>query len=168
MNLWMIIALLLIAALAAYAGYLHWLLWQKKRREAHPTGPASISGGTPSDSAALVEPQPQQRLVVAEKAIYLLAEGLLDDKLTHTEGCIRIVSMSAGLPDYQQFQVEYGVFFKVAEATAHIPILDSWRALSIAEKTAFDRERQVIEERYETAVKEAAQRLRERWKRTAS
>lgn len=168
MNPWIITALLIIAALAAYAGYLHWLLRRKRRDAARFESQAP--NGEPASSGAVgtFDPQPhQQRTVMAEKAVYLLAEALLDDKLTHTEGCIRISSMAAGLPDYERFQVEYGVFFQVAEATAHIPILDAWRALSLKEQKAFDRERQAIEDQYSAAVVEAAHQLRERWRNDA-
>lgn len=160
MTLWIALALLIIVVLGGYAGYLHWLLRQQKRRRTQP--------GSTADSATpavhIFEPPAPQRTVVAEKAVYLLAEALLDDKLTHTEGCIRIAAMAAGLPDYQGFQREYAVFFQVAEATAHLPILDAWRALGPQEQKSLERERLDIEERYRPAVVAAAQQLKTQWR----
>ncbi len=161
MNPWIIVALLIIVALAGYAAWLHWLLWQRKgtarnTASSHQAGAAAVGTFDPATAAA------PRRTVMAEKAVYLLAEAILDDKLTHTEGCIRISSVAAGLTDYDRFRDEFSVFFQVAEATAHIPILDDWRALSLQEKKAFDQERKAIEARYSEAVVDAAQRLRAR------
>lgn len=162
MNIWIALALLIIVVLGGYAGYLHWLLRQQKRRRTQAQAGSTTDSATPA--VHTFEPPAPQRTVVAEKAVYLLAEALLDDKLTHTEGCIRIAAMAAGLPDYQGFQKEYAVFFQVAEATAHVPILDAWRALSPQEQKSLERERLDIEERYRPAVVAAAQQLKAQWR----
>lgn len=160
MNLWVVIASTIIALLAGYAAYLHWLLWHQ-RRGRRPSGAATPAPG--SGAVHTVEPASvsQQGTVMAEKAVYLLAEALLDNKLTLTEGCMRISAMAAGLTDYERFQKEYAVVFTVAEATAHLPILDAWRALSRSEKKALERERLAIEERHRAAVIAAAGQLKQ-------
>lgn len=164
MNLWIAIALLIILVLAGYAGYLHWLLWRQNRGRAQKGTKGFAADNRTGAVQTFEPPSSPQRTVVAEKAVYLLAEALLDDKLTHTEGCIRITAMAAGLADYQHFQKEYGVFFQVAEATAHLPILDAWRALSPGEQKSLERERLEIEDRYRPAVTAAARQLKAQWR----
>lgn len=163
MNPWIVSALIIIVVLAGYAGYLHWLLRQQKRNRAERATAAHQNPATGAVQTFGPTSSSQQRTVAAEKAVYLLAEALLDNKLTHTEGCIRITAMAAGLADYERFQKNYAVFFKVAEATAHVPILDAWRALSAKEQKTLERERLDIEERYRPEVIAAAQQLKARW-----
>lgn len=138
-----------VLALAGYASYLHWQLYQLRKKAKESPDP--IQGDTAAGDG--------QRVALRE-SIYLLADAMLDDKMTATEGCLRICAMASYLDHRQSFRSEYGVLFSVAEATAHIPILDEWQALSREDKKRFDKEREAIEQRYREALVEAVERLR--------
>lgn len=139
----------IIAALAGYACWLHYRLWQLKRRERSRA------------TVALFEPPvPARGMVDREKSLFLLAEALLDDKMTHTEGCLRICAVASQLTGHDSFRRNYPALFTVADETAHIPILEDWHALSGDEQKRYDRERYAIEEKHRAAVIEAAKRLR--------
>ena len=160
MNIWLMgAAVAVIVVLAAYAGYLHWQLYRQRRARKERVG--GTLAGSP---VGLVEPGDRQRLLATRtRSLYLLADAILDDKLSHTEGCLRICAIASGLEDQERFQMEYGVLFRVAEATAHIPILDAWKALPGEDKKRFDKERKAIEDKYNEAVVEAAKRIREHY-----
>ena len=140
-----ITGLLIIAALAGYAVWLHYCLW-RQRRQSPGTGSEPL-GGDPGR-------------VELRKSIYLIADAMLDDKMTHTEACLRIAALANNLQDSEHFRREYGVLFRVAEATAHFPILDAWRALGREDQVRLTRERQAIEQKYGTAVVDAVERLK--------
>ncbi|MEH6638500.1 MAG: DUF2489 domain-containing protein [Porticoccaceae bacterium] len=53
------------------------------------------------------------------------------------------------------------VFFQVAEASAHIPILEAWGKLSYPEQLAYDRERIEIEAKFEEFVLVAVEQVLE-------
>lgn len=154
MNVWLVVAAVaVIVVLAAYAGYLHWQLYLRRR-----------NGGTiPASPVGVVEPGAGQQLASRTRSLYLLADAILDDKLSHTEGCLRICAIASGLEEQERFRMEYGVLFRVAEATAHIPILDAWKALSGEDKQRFDKERMAVETKYNEAVVEAAKRIKEHY-----
>ncbi|MCK9503715.1 MAG: DUF2489 domain-containing protein [Porticoccaceae bacterium] len=149
-----VLAVVIIAVLAAYAAWLHYRLWQQKNSKRQSRNEVVQS----------FEPQSQgvQR-VELRKSIYLLADATLDDKMTHTEACIRICSMATHLDDHENFRREYGVLFRVAEATAHMPILDDWQALSKEDKKRYTKERQAIEQKYNEAVLEAVARIKKQF-----
>ena len=56
-------------------------------------------------------------------------------------------------------KTDYQVFVQLAEATAHIPILDEWRKLNSLEKHRFDIERDELEKNYRDFVENAARKL---------
>ncbi len=153
-----IAAVVVIGALAAYAGWLHYRLWRLRQRQQEaadsvvgafdPAGQSSSGSGSP---------------VGADKSIYLLAEAMLDDKMTHTEACIRICATASQLENFDQFRQEFGVLYRVVEDTAHIPILDDWQALEREEQRRYDKERRAVEAKYGDAIEDAARRLREQF-----
>ncbi|GIX30554.1 MAG: hypothetical protein KatS3mg124_1026 [Porticoccaceae bacterium] len=104
-------------------------------------------------------------LVEPRKALYLLAEALLAERMTLTEGCLRICAVAGQLPDAERFRAQYEAFYLVAAATAHLPILDAWRALPPAEQRRLTRERLAVEARHREAVEAAARRLRDALRR---
>ena len=75
------------------------------------------------------------------KSIQVLAQGIKDDQLTKTEGAIRISVLLESLSIDDSVREEYSAFFQLAEATAHIPILEQWQKLSTKEKLRYDSER---------------------------
>jgi hypothetical protein len=136
---------LIILVLASYAGWLHFRLWKLKKTQ----------------NAASVESfEPANNRVKVEKSIYLIADAFLDEKMTPTEACLRICALSAQLTESDIFRREHGVLFRVAEATAHIPILDEWQKLDKEEQRRLDRERKNVEIKYHEAVIESATRLK--------
>lgn len=160
MNTYLIIAgALVILALAIYAGYLHWLLRRQRRRQA--AARTSAAGVHTVDPGA-GRPD-SERVVASGKGIYLVAEAILDDKLTHTEGCLRICAMAGSLPDHKDFREQYPVFYRVAEATAHIPILDDWHALDDDTQRRLDKERRAVEAEHGGDIIQAARHLKERY-----
>ena len=157
MQLLIAAGVIVVVALAGYAGWLHYKLWQRNRDKA-PDGTVETFDPARGLSSA-TSPQ-----VPLRKTLFVLADALINEKMTHTEGCLRICAMANNLEDSDLFRQEYGVLFRVAEATAHFPILDEWQALSREEQKKFTRERKEIESRYQEAVIEAAERLRKNFR----
>jgi hypothetical protein len=153
---WVIAGCVVIVTLAAYAAYLHWRLYEQNKSQPRLS----------SKQASVVEqvdPKANSHRVGLHKSLYLLADATLDDKMTHTEACLRICSVAMHLDDPGTFRREYGVLFKVAEATAHFPILDDWKALAKEEQKRITAERETIERKYSESVSEAMQRLRQQF-----
>ena len=136
---------LVIVALAGYAIYLQKQLHQRKLAR--------------EEQARQLAVDLEERREHYRKSIHILAAALEADQMTLTEGAIRI-SMLASQLDLEDGERErYQVFFQLTQATAHIPILEDWKALSTRDKLRFDRERQEIEEKYREFVVEAARQL---------
>ncbi|MAT52137.1 MAG: hypothetical protein CMK32_13245 [Porticoccaceae bacterium] len=148
--MWILAAIAVVALLGGYALWLHYQLWQQRRRKTTPS--------EPSDPGVR-----EEQHLARVKSLYLLADALLEEKMTATEGCLRLCAIAAHLHDSEQFRREYGVLFRVAEATAHFPILDDWKALSPEAQRRYTRERQEIEARYMEAVVEAARRIKQHY-----
>lgn len=148
--IWILLAVIIIVALAAYAGWLHYKLWKhSNRRQTEPTTKEKEALNSLNKTS-----------VDVSKSIYLIADAMLNDKMTHTEACLRICALSNHLPSRDTFSREYGVLFAVAEATAHFPILDQWKSLDKNQQKAFTRERQQIEKKYADGVIDAIKRVR--------
>lgn len=114
------------------------------------------------------EQKASSRRVHNADSIVLLARAVLDNQVSMTEASIRINALKPTLdlsPDVEQDLV---VFSQLAEATAHIPILDKWRGLSRKEQVAFDMERAQIETKFETFVLAAAKKITENKLRSRS
>ena len=90
------VAVLIVLALAGYAGWLQYRLWQRgKRQRATPaveTFDPGAGGG---------------RRVALRKTLYVLSDALINEKMTHTEGCLRICAMANNLEEREQFRREY-------------------------------------------------------------
>ncbi len=95
-------------------------------------------------------------------SIQVLAQGLIDDQLSLTEGAIRISVLMDNLKINDGHREEFSVFFQLAEATAHIPILGAWKKLSKKEKSRFEKEKMATEEKYREFVIDAAKRIKGR------
>ncbi len=92
-------------------------------------------------------------------SIRILAQGMLNDQLTLTEGCIRISALLDSLDINASGQDEYRVIYQLAEETSHIPKLDAWKQLSKQQKINYDIERVKTEQKYSDFVKDAAKKL---------
>lgn len=99
-----------------------------------------------------------QRLRV-NRSIQIIAQGIIDEQLTLTEGSIRIKMLLEGLSVTDEVRESYVAFYHLADAAAHIPILEAWKALSTRKKLEFDRQRQQLETDHREFVLDAAQRI---------
>jgi hypothetical protein len=93
-------------------------------------------------------------------SVQVLAQGLVDDQLSLTEGAIRISVLLDNLKINEAARSDYSAIFQLAEATSHIPILDAWGRLSKKEKKQFEKIRSGIEDQYKEFVVDAARRLK--------
>ena len=96
------------------------------------------------------------------KSIQVIAQGLLDDQLTLTEGSIRISVLLDSLDVDDQVRQEYSAFYQLAGATDHIPVLEAWKRLPTKQKLVFDRQRTQLEGDYKEFVLDAAKRILQR------
>lgn len=99
-----------------------------------------------------------QRLRV-NRSIQIIAQGIINEELSLTEGAIRIKMLLESLSIPQEVRETYAAFYHLADATAHIPILEAWKALSTRKKMEFDRQRQQLESDHREFVQDAAQRI---------
>ena len=93
-------------------------------------------------------------------SVQVLAQGLVDDQLSLTEGAIRISVLLDNLKINEAARNDYSAIFQLAEATSHIPILDAWNRLSKKEKKEFEKIRSALEDQYKDFVVDAARRLK--------
>ncbi len=144
-----LLASLIVAALAGYAAYLAIKLRQQAKLQ--------------RQLALEREAQKQQQQAQCRKSIRILAATVLstDHQITLTEAAIRISVLSTQLEPEELAEGNYLVFRQLAEATAHIPILDGWKKLKTAEKIKFDAEREAIEQKYRELLLAAARTLAE-------
>lgn len=94
------------------------------------------------------------------ESIRVISSALLnDDKITLTEGCIRLKVMIDNLDPTLHQDSAFDVFDEVYNRTRHIPILADWRDLERKEKRKFEREMQAIEAECEARIRSAAAEL---------
>ncbi len=140
-----IVAALIIVALGGYALYL-----QRKVRALEVSQ---------RRAAALRQQGADARSERAHRSIEILARATVADELTVTESCMRIDYLMQQLHEGHRFSLQRQVFTQVAEAAAHIPILDRWQALSAADKKRYTLERLRIEANYRDFVLAACRQL---------
>jgi hypothetical protein len=99
-----------------------------------------------------------QRLRV-NRSIQIIAENILADQLSLTEGAIRIKNLLDGLAVEAETQESFAAFYHLTAATSHIPILDEWKALNTRQQMVFDKQRQQLESDHREFVLDAAQRV---------
>jgi len=145
----MVLAVLLVAVLSIWA----WrLLQQVKRQEAEQKRQVQ----------ALEDDARAQRDRV-NKSIQIIANTIVaGDKMSLTEAAMRlgVLLESLGIDDVSREQL--APLFKLAEATAHIPILEEWKKLPTKKKLAFDKQREALEQDYRDFVVQCCQNLRGR------
>lgn len=143
-----IVGLTIIGILAGYALFLTREVKEKQRQQENALQKLS-------NEAA------EQRLRI-NRSIQIIAQGLLDDQLSLTEGAIRIRGLLDILSIDGGLREEFKAFDLLADSTGHIPILDQWKALKAKQKAAFDRERQKLEVDHKEFVEDAARRIQGR------
>ncbi len=142
----LLFACLVVVVLASVAGYYLLQVRAMQKRQAQQLAQLQAEG----------EAQRQR----VNRSIQIIAQGLLDDQLTLTEGAIRIKVLLDGLSVEDEVQARYAAFYQLAKATDHIPILEAWKALSTRQKLAFDREREQLESDHREFIIDAAQRIK--------
>ncbi|WP_245792224.1 DUF2489 domain-containing protein [Teredinibacter waterburyi] len=95
----------------------------------------------------------------ALNSIIVLAQAAIEKQVSLTEASIRITVLSERLGFSEHELSDFQVFTKLAEATAHIPILDRWTSLPKTEKRAFEQERLQHEQKYQDFIEAAARQL---------
>jgi uncharacterized membrane protein len=108
---------------------------------------------------SLQQAQKKEKRDSMNKSIQILAKSLASDQLSKTEAAIRIGALLEFLGADDSVKEEYSAFFQLAEASAHIPILEKWKALPTKEKLIYDDERMGLEEKYGDFVLDAAKRI---------
>ncbi len=140
----LIIAALIILPLAAYAGYLLSKLAKQQRRD--------------REQAKMLAEKEQAGQQQARQSIQIMLRALAANQMSMTEAAIRIVAIGRRLPEDEQDR-HYQPFRNLAEATAHIPILDAWKALPTEDRADFDRQREQIEAAHAATIDLATQTL---------
>jgi len=97
--------------------------------------------------------------IEARQSVQIIARALVQKDLSETEAAMRIAWLSQQISLSADEATHFSVFQQLAEATAHIPILDDWSALSKMEKLRLDVEREDIEVRYREAIQASAVQL---------
>ncbi|WP_045860190.1 DUF2489 domain-containing protein [Teredinibacter purpureus] len=141
----MVVATAIVVLLVGVAGFLHWkLYWQNVRRDK----------ALGEEKKRVLENRKE-----ALKSIVILARGFLAEQVSATEVSIRISVLleALALPDKEK--EDFVSFYKLAEATSHIPILAAWKALSKKEQRQFDKERMKHEEQYHDFIVAGAERV---------
>lgn len=145
----MVLAALLLVFLAIWA----WrLLQQVKRQEREQQRQVQ----------ALEDDARAQRERV-NKSIQIIANTVVTgDQMSLTEAAMRLAVLLESLAIDDASREELAPLFKLADATAHIPILEEWKKLPTKKKLAFDKQRESLEQDYRDFVVQCCQNLRGR------
>ena len=140
-----LMAVFIVLVLAGYALHLH----RKLQRLDAEREKARVA----------FEQQLKDKAAETRKSIIILAKGLVAEELSVTEACLRISWLLAQIDAEARESEAYSVFFQVADATSHIPILEAWKALTREQRKAFDLERLKTEKAFGDFVLAAAKKL---------
>ena len=136
---------ILVIPLAIYAVYLASKLVKKKRQE------RELAKNLDSDR---LEGEKDAR-----QSIQIISRALLQKDLSETEAAMRIAFLAQKLTPSSDEATALLIFQQLAEATAHIPILEDWNALERTEKRRLTVEREGIESKYSEFVQDSAAKL---------
>lgn len=138
-------AAIMVIALAAYAA---WLSVQLRRQ-----------AGRAREAQEQLEAELQKKNLQARQSIQIIARALLQNDVTDTEAAMRIAYLSQQVSSTEQESEQFTVFVQLAEATAHIPILNDWQMLEKSEKRRLNKERAEIELVYAEFIQAGAEQL---------
>ncbi len=142
---WLLLGGAIIISLSAIAGYYVWALYQQSKRQQR-------------QMAELREAGEAQRKRV-NNSIQILAQAILSEQVTLTEGAIRIKVLLDSLSVDDVTRESYRAFYLLAQATDHIPILEEWKSLSTKKKLELNQQREKLEKDHREFVCDAAQRI---------
>ncbi len=142
---WLVIGAVIVIALSGVAVWYLLELRRMRRRQAEQM-----------EIMRAERDQQRQRL---NNSIQVLAQGLLEEQLSMTEGAIRIRVLLDSLNISDDQRESYRAFYLLASATDHIPILEQWKVLSTKKKLEFTRQREQLESDHREFVMDAAKRI---------
>ncbi|MBT8148546.1 MAG: DUF2489 domain-containing protein [Pseudomonadales bacterium] len=145
------VTIIMVLIIIALTGYAAWLLYQLARQRGRAAANQPLR-------AAQAESSDQHKLGHRE-SILVLARCVVQKQVSSTEAAIRITALARALPANEARSEAYNAFENLANATAHIPILEAWQALGKAERKAFEQERLRIEESHHAEIMAAADAL---------
>ncbi len=145
MNILYWAAALIVLSLSSVAVYYHYLLHKKNQR---------IKANEKELQDTLAGKRQENR-----RSVHIIARAVIDDQVTLTEASIRINALMPVLGLEKDVEEHFSVFRQLAEATAHIPILDRWKALTKKQKKEYDSERENIESDFRDFVVAAAEKI---------
>ena len=144
-NGWLVIGCLLVVVLAGYAVFLGVQLRRQNHRQRDLDRQLNEQRVT-SDSEA-------------RQSVQIIARALLQKDLSDTEAAMRIAFLSQKIIATQDELDAFKVFQQLAEATAHIPILEDWALLERSEQRRLTAEREKIETDYREFIAAGAKSL---------
>ena len=144
-NDWLVIGCLLVIVLAGYAVFLGTQLRRQNHRQRDLDRQTNEQRAT-SDSEA-------------RQSVQIIARALLQKDLSDTEAAMRIAFLSQKIIATQDELDAFKVFQQLAEATAHIPILEDWALLERSEQRRLTAEREKIETDYREFIAAGAKSL---------
>ncbi|MFA7554183.1 MAG: DUF2489 domain-containing protein [Spongiibacteraceae bacterium] len=134
----LIIGSLIIVGLCVYAIQQWRLVFKQQKQRKH--------------EAIQVEESRAEAAAQAFDNIFVVLKAIDQGQVSLTEAAIRIMAYRLALrPDQQQW-VLFGPFDGLAMATAHIPILDGWKALERTQQEQLEQERIALEQSYEVEI----------------
>ncbi len=141
-----VIGVLIVAILALVAAYYLWQLYRLRQ--------------TQKLQLKKVEAESRAQRERINTSIQVIASSVGREDLTLTEASIRISVLLDSLSVDDTVRDEYSAFYQLRDATAHIPILEQWKKLPVAERRKLDKERLKHEHTYSAFVLAAAERIR--------
>ncbi len=145
MNIYVVVAAVILLGLTGYAVY---LLWQVRRQTQHQQA-----------RLAELEQVMSEQKVKRVNSIRILAQGVLNEELTPTEAAIRITALLDILGEGGRAREQHVALYKLADETLHIPRMEDWRALDKQAKRRYDKERLASEAKYQEFILDSAKRL---------
>lgn len=102
----------------------------------------------------------EERHQYLQDSIRLVASAILhDEKMTLTEGCIRLKVLLENFRPQLLLQEAYAVITEVHDKTSHIPIKEEWQALPKKLKRSYEQEMRALEAEHQQAVETIAREL---------
>ncbi|GAA0794450.1 DUF2489 domain-containing protein [Marinobacterium sediminicola] len=102
----------------------------------------------------------EERHQYLQESIRLVAGAILhDEKMTLTEGCIRLKVLLENFRPQLLQQEAYAVITEVHDRTSHIPIKEEWQALPKKLKREYQQEMEALEAEHQEAVNAIAREL---------
>ncbi len=102
----------------------------------------------------------EERHQYLQESIRLVAGAILhDEKMTLTEGCIRLKVLLENFRPQLLQQQAYAVITEVHDKTSHIPIKEEWQALPKKLKRSYEQEMRALEAQHLDAVQAIAREL---------